>query len=144
MTLVVMSCAFLSSPLAQAGIGVDLAAAGCGAVAGSMLTTEVAVDPHLLTFTTFVGDVPPEAQTIVVACYDVGSYYDVGCSGSLSVDQPWLKLDRTDFYGVDTIAVRVDPADLTAGTYEGKIHVSYDFVSIDDEEDVRVELTVQE
>lgn len=129
---------------AVAGVGTEIAVAGCAATAASgLLTTTVAVDPHHLAFQTVLGDDPPPLQAIVVQCFDYGDYYG-DCGGTISVNQPWLRTDRVSFYGVDRVDVWVDPTDLEPGTYEGKIHVSYYLVSIDDEEDVNVELVIQE
>lgn len=127
-----------------ASVEAEIAVAGCAATAASgLLTTSVAVDPHRLRFQTILGDDPPLSQAIAVQCFDYGSYYG-DCGGTISVNQPWLRTDRVSFYGVDRVDVWVDPTDLDPGTYEGKIHVSYYLVSIDDEEDVTVELIIQE
>lgn len=129
---------------AHASVAVDVgvaAAAGCGAaVASWVLTTQVAVSPHHLDFEALSGDLPSTAQAFAVACVDVADGSD--CGGSISVDQPWLQVDHDRFFGSDTVAVRVDPGALDPGTYEGKIHVEYDFVSVDDSEDISVELVV--
>jgi hypothetical protein len=129
---------------AMASVEAEIAAVGCAATAASgLLTTSVAIDPHHLTFQTILGDEPPPSQAIAVQCFDYGNYYN-DCGGTISVNQPWLRTDRNHFYGVDLVDVWVDPTDLEPGTYDGKIHVSYYLVAIDDEEDVNVELIIQE
>jgi len=129
---------------AHASVAVDVAvgaAAGCGAaVATGMLTTSVAVSPHHLDFEALSGDFPSEPQAFGVRCIDVGDGSD--CGGSISVDQPWLEIDHDRFFGLDTVGVRVDPGDLEPGIYEGRIHVEYDFVSVDDSEEISVGLVV--
>jgi hypothetical protein len=129
-----------SSP-ARAGLGTDLALGGCGAVTDDMVSTQVAVDPHHLDFSALQGGESPPSQAIAVQCFEPDGFGD--CGGSVSVNQPWLQTDRTSFYGVDRVEVFADPAGLDPGTYEGKIHVQYDFIAIDDEEDVNVEMVVE-
>lgn len=130
-------------PTARAGAGTEAAAMGCGAVANGLLwaaTTEVAVDPHSLEFHAVSGEEPPESQFIAVQCYDPSSLYS-DCGGSLSSNQDWLLTDRKSFFGVDNVRVSIDPTGLEPGTYEGKIHVSYDLAF--DDEDVVVTLEVK-
>ena len=143
--VILLGTGFIGVRSARAGDAAEIAAvaAGCAAltVADSMLSTQVAVDPHRLVFQSVArGDAPP-SQAIAVQCYDYGEYYG-DCGGSISVDQPWLKTDRDGFYGVDRVEVAVDTEGLEPGIYEGKIHIDYDFIAIDDSEDVSVELVV--
>ncbi len=133
----------LSVTRARAGFGTELAAAGCGSAVDSLVLTQVAVDPHVLTFSSVVGEEPPPSQSIAVQCYDPSYAFDTSCGGSVRSDQPWLLLDRDGFDGVDSVEVAVAPEGLEPGIYEGKIRVRYDFVAIDDSEDVTVELIVR-
>lgn len=134
---------FIGIRPARAGDVAEIAAvaAGCAAltVAETMLSTRVAVDPHRLAFQSVAGGDTPPSQSIAVQCYDYGEFFG-DCGGSISVDQPWLKTDRDGFYGVDRVEVSVDTTGLEPGTYEGKIHIDYDFIAIDDSEAVTVEL----
>ncbi len=130
--------------LARAGVGEDVAAgvaaAGCAAAASGVFTASVSVDPHHLNFQAAAGEPPSDPQPIAVQCVDVLS--GEGCGASISTDQPWLQTDHDGFFGGGVVGVRVDPSALDAGVYEGKIHVKYDLISIDDSEDISVELTV--
>jgi hypothetical protein len=106
----------------------------------SAATAEVAVDPHSLSFHAVQGQDAPPAQAIAVQCYDNDEFY-IECGGSVSSNQDWLLIDRKSFYGVDSVLVSVDTSGLEPGTYEGKIHVSYDLAF--DDEDVKVALVVE-
>lgn len=132
---------FIGVRPARAGMAADVVATSCAVMTDSMISTQVAVDPHHLVFEAVVGCDPPPSQAIAVECYDYGEYFG-DCGGSISVNQPWLQIDQDDFYGVDSVEVSVNPEGLEPGTYEGKIHISYDWIAIDDEEDVSVDLII--
>lgn len=121
-----------------------LVLSGCDTLLDLIVNTEVGVDPHHLQFAAVQGASPPEPQTIHASCqrYDDGIYRS--CEAFVSSDREWLYLDKTSFYGEETVQVVVDPYGMPPGTHEGNIHLRYYPFAFDDEEDVQVEVKIIE
>lgn len=120
---------------------------GCGALIDLLALAEVGVGTHDMAFTAVAGGANPEAQTVGVTCTvpsSAGSLLSDACIANISVDQAWLSVDPASIYGDEDVTVAIDTTGLAVGTYTGNIHAQYELVSLDDEEDIAVTLTVTE
>lgn len=123
---------------------------GCGAVLGSVfdlfISPEIKVSTHNMTFSATEGE-NPDTQQITASCTypddDSINYSDEDeCGADVTADQEWLSAEPTEVYGLETVNVSVNTEGLEPGVYSGNIHVEYQLVSPDDEEDISVELTI--
>lgn len=120
---------------------------GCDAIFDLLVSPEVSVGTHELAFTAVEGGDAPEAQKTTAECSTSNSSTESiidkdECTVDITSNQDWLTVAPTSVTGYKEISVSVNTTGLKEGTYTGKIHVEYDLVAIDDEEDIDVTLTV--
>lgn len=119
----------------------------CDTVFDLLVSPEVSVGTHEMSFTSVENGTFPNPQVTTAECTtsdsSTESVTDVDdCMIGLTSDQEWLKVAPESVTGHKEISVYANTTGLKAGTYTGTIHVEYAFVSIDDEEDIIVTLTI--
>lgn len=124
-----------------------MALSGCDSIFDLLVSPEVSVGTHELAFTAVEGGDAPVAQKTTAECVtsnsSTSSVIDKSdCTVDITANQDWLTVDPASVTGHKEISVSANTKGLKAGTYTGKVHVEYDLVAIDDEEDIAVTLTV--
>lgn len=124
-----------------------VALSGCDSLFDLLVSPAVSVGTHELAFTAVEGGDPPAALRTTAECTtsnsSTSSVIDKDdCTVDITSNQDWLSVAPISVTGHNEISVSVNTAGLKAGTYAGKIHVEYNLVAIDDEEDIDVTLTV--
>ena len=116
---------------------------GCGVLLDLLVSPEISVSTHNLSFTA-TESTNPDSQQITAECTALDSDTSISedCEALITTNQDWLSTSPTEILGLETVTVSINVEGLAPGTYTGNIHVEYILVSIDDEEDVSVELTV--
>lgn len=133
---------FLVGAILPAG---SIFCSGCGVILDLLVTPEIEVSTHELIFdATEMETVPSQQITASCTQTDTDTFVENDCGANVTSNQEWLTVSPDEIYGLETVTVSVNIEGLAPGTYEGNIHVEYWLVAIDDEEDVRVELTVNE
>lgn len=120
---------------------------GCDVAYDLLVAPEISVGTHDMSFTAVEGGEAPAAQVTTASCTSpdssTSSVLDTDdCGANVTSDKEWLTVTPASITGQKDITVSVVTTGLTAGTHTGNIHVEYDLVSIDDEEDIAVTLTV--
>lgn len=129
-------------------ISVGLFLSGCGAVASAMLTMEVSVGVHSLSFTAREGQVPAPQDVDIGCTYNDDTSSDNECNVDITVSQTesatpvWLIISNDSITGQGSLEVSINTDGLAVGTYHGNIHVESFLPAIDDEEDIAVTLTI--
>lgn len=120
---------------------------GCGVAYDLLVSPEISVGTHEMSFTAVEGGEAPAAQVTTASCTKDGSSVasladSDKCDANVTSNKEWLAVTPAAVTGQEDISVSVATTGLAAGTYTGIIHVEYDLVAIDDEEDIAVTLTI--
>ena len=112
---------------------------GCGALLGTFFA-EIRVSTHNLEFEVAEGE-ESDRQDFTAECTTLDAPYD-DCYASVTANESWITLSKNEIYGLETVTAYIDATDLEPGSYVGNIKVEYELVSVDDEENIKVDVTV--
>lgn len=117
---------------------------GCEVLFDLFVFPSVSVSEHSLCFDLTL-DEEVLSQEVTADCSTIDSYgFNDSCYAELETDDPWIEVEPDSIWGWERVTITVDPEGLEPGLYEGKVKLRYEPFSIDDEEEITIEMIVPE